>query len=74
MINSNDLASVNAGTKTEVNLKAISKIANVAKRVMALVITDKSDILYKPLTPKALAEHNDTVNTIIANKLKNKLS
>jgi len=59
----------NTGQSTVV-LTALEKLA---KNVLSKVITDKSDILYAPDTGSKLNSFNETVNTIITNKLRNKL-
>jgi len=56
-----------------INVDAIKKISTIAEKVLDRVVNDNSEILHAPKGNAAIESFYSNVDTIMANRLKNKL-
>jgi hypothetical protein len=59
--------------RVSINVDAIEKISSLAEKVLDRVVNDNSEILHAPKSSAAVEAFYSNVDTIMANRLKNRL-
>jgi len=64
---------ITADNRVGINVNAIEKISTLAEKILDRVVNDNSEMLHAPKTNAAITSFYSNVDTIMADRLKNKL-